>query len=221
MINYLLKYYPTMLLRKEYIDDDVLLGIREMSNNRNSLINMLPEGQRDAILEQISEMKSETRIIEWLNTRVLLYELLGKEKIISNHPSGRPFLIDKSYKISISHTRGYVAILLSRSRPVGIDIETISERVSKVSEKFISNKEYIDPSNKVVHQLLHWSAKETLFKILKMGEVDFKEHLHILPFNPQKEGVFEAREYKTNMQKSYIIHYEVLDDAVLTWAVDK
>ena len=118
-------------------------------------------------------------------------------------------------------SRGYVAILLSRSRPVGIDIETISERVSKVSEKFISNKEYIDPSNKVVHQLLHWSAKETLFKILKMGEVDFKEHLHILPFNPQKEGVFEAKEYKTNMQKSYIIHYEVLDDAVLTWAVDK
>lgn len=210
-----------MLIRKEYIGDDVLLGIREMNSDKNLLVNLLPEGQREIIQEQISKLKSETRIIEWLNTRVLLYEMLGKEKIISNHPSGRPFLIDKSYKISISHTRGYVAILLSQSSPVGIDIETISERVLKVAEKFISESEYISPTKSVIHQLLHWSAKETIFKLLKVGEVDFKEHLHILPFEPEKTGVFNAKEYKTNMQKEYKIHYEVLDDAVLTWAIDK
>lgn len=210
-----------MLLRKENINDDVLIGIRKMSNDRDLLISLLPEGQRDIILKQVSEMRAKTRVIEWLNTRVLLYELLGKEKTISNHPSGRPFLIDKSYKISISHSRGYVAILLSKSTPVGIDIETISERVTKVANKFISESEYIDLDNEVVHLLLHWSAKETLFKLLKKGEVDFKEHLHILPFNPQKRGTFTAKEYRTEAQKIYTINYEVFDDAVLTWAIDQ
>ncbi len=209
-----------MLIRKEYIDDNVILGIRRIDTNRDLLINMLPESQRKGAMSQVSKIKAISRVVEWLNTRVLLFELLGEEKIISKHPDGRPFLIDKSYKISISHTKDYVVILLSASHNVGIDIEMISDRVTRLYDKFISDNEYINSDNEVVHQLLHWSAKETLFKIMKESEVDFKEHLRILPFDPLEKGVFKAKEFKTIKQKEYCIHYEVFEDAVLTWTID-
>lgn len=210
-----------MLVRKEYIDDKVLLGIRKIDTDKEMLINMLPKSQHIIVRKQIGKMRAQSRIVEWLNTRVLLFELLGEEKIISNHPSGRPFLNDKSYKISISHTRDYVAIILSEDYHVGVDIEMISDRVTRIYDKFISHNEYIEESNHVVHQLLHWSAKETLFKIMRESEVDFKEHLNIIPFVPENKGTFSAIETKTNDKKKYTIHYEVFEDAVLTWAIDK
>lgn len=210
-----------MLLRKQHIDEDGLIGIRRITDNHQILLDSLPRTQQKLAGEYISKIRSERRIIEWLTTRVLLFELLGEEKIIGNRLDGRPFLLDNSYKISISHTKDYAAILLHKHYSVGIDVETISERVIKLADKFISEEEYIDPSQKVIHQLLHWSAKETMFKMMEEGEIDFKEHLHIQPFMPQEKGIFQAFESKTDQQKQFQIHYEILPDVVLTWAVDK
>jgi phosphopantetheinyl transferase len=210
-----------MLLRKEHIDGDGLIGIGKITDNHQALLHSLPQTQQRVAEEYISKMRSKRRVIEWLTSRVLLFELLGEEKIIDNRPDGRPFLIDGSYKISISHTKDYAAVLLHKQFSVGIDVETISERVSKLADKFISKSEYIDHSQQVIHQLLHWSAKETMFKMMEESEIDFKDHLHIHPFHPGEKGVFQASESKTPQQKMFQIHYEVLPDAVLTWAVDR
>ncbi len=210
-----------MLLRKEHIDGDGLIGIGKITDNHQALLRSLPQTQQRAAEEYVSKMRSERRVIEWLTTRVLLFELLGEEKIIDNRPDGRPFLKDGSYKISISHTKEYAAVLLHKQYSVGIDVETISERVKKLADKFISENEYIDLSQQVIHQLLHWSAKETVFKMMEESEIDFKEHLHVHPFRPGEKGVFQASESKTLRQKTFQIHYEVLPDAVLTWAMDR
>lgn len=209
-----------MLLRKEHIDGGGLIGIRKITGKPEVLFNLLPEKQQIEAENYISNMRSQRRITEWLTTRVLLFELLGDERIIGNRPDGRPFLIDDSYKISISHTKNYAAILLHKHYSVGIDVETISGRVSKVAGKFISEDEFIDSTQKVIHQLLHWSAKETMFKMMEESEIDFKKHLHILPFKPQEKGIFQAYETKSERRKTFQIHYEILPDAVLTWAVD-
>lgn len=210
-----------MLVRKEHIDNDTLLGITEIACKRAELLSLLPQGLRQSAAKQLSKMRSERRIVEWLTVRVLLFELLGEEKIIGNTPLGKPFLEDQSYEISISHTGNYAAVLLNKRYPVGIDVEMISDRISRIAGKFISAKEYIDPEQKIVHQLLHWSAKETLFKLLDEREIDFREHLSIEPFVPQGKGVFHASESKTELRKTFRIHYEILPRAVLTWTVDK
>ena len=208
-----------MLLRKEHIDGDGLIGIGKITENHQILLESLPQAQQKLAEHYISKMRSERRIIEWLTTRVLLFELLREEKIIGNRLDGRPFLIDNSYKISISHTKDWAAILLHKQFSVGIDVETISERVSRLANKFISEKEYIDASQKIIHQLLHWSSKETMFKMMEESEIDFKEHLHVQPFTPLEKGIFQASESRTEQQQTFQIHYEVLSDAVLTWAV--
>ncbi len=208
-----------MLIRKEYTEKGGLLGVWKMQESIEELLNYFPDHLRPKASHYIDTVRSGQRSIEWLSTRAMLFVLLGKEKSIKNYPDGRPYLSDHSHLISISHTKSYAALLLHDSLPIGIDIEMRSERIKKIASKFISDKEYIDPSNKVIHQLLHWSAKETLFKRLNLREIDFREHLHIHHFTPLDKGTINATESKTNLSRTFEIHYEVHDDYVLTWTI--
>ena len=115
-----------MLLRKEHIDGEGLIGVRKIIGKPEDLLNLLPEKQQIEAEKYISKIRSERRIVEWLTTRVLLFELMGEDKIIGNRLDGKQFLMEDSRKISISHTKDYAAILLHKHYSVGIDVETIS-----------------------------------------------------------------------------------------------
>lgn len=208
-----------MLIRKEHTDGGGLLGIWKMDESCEELLLLLPEDMRSGAVEYIKGIRSERRTIEWISIRILLFMLLNEEKTILNNTDGKPYLEDCSYHISISHTRNYAAVLLHESRPVGIDIEVKSERVNKVAEKFIADEEYIDPSQKTIHQLLHWSAKESMFKLMEENEIHFKHHLHIYPFIPESQGIIAAMETKTDGNRTFNIRYEVHRDYVLTWII--
>ena len=131
--------------------------------------------------------------------------------------------MDGSYEISISHTRGYVVIVLHPNCPVGVDIEQISPKVYRVKNRFVSLKEQrilsMQPTVCELNMLLiFWSAKETLFKLLNCEGVDFLKHLHIAPFTLKNEGMFYGYESFTTSYCGYLFCYEVTDDFVLTWA---
>ena len=65
--------------------------------------------------------------------------------------------------------------------------------------------------------LLHWSAKETIYKCMNMEGVDFCEHLRVVPFSPEPQGHFEACEYLTPDKQVYRIDYLLHPEFVLTW----
>ncbi|KAA6333850.1 hypothetical protein EZS27_017776, partial [termite gut metagenome] len=67
--------------------------------------------------------------------------------------------------------------------------------------------------------LLHWSAKEVMIKCIDAMGIDFREHLRIYPFQVQKEGDFHAKEYRTNKQQDFLIHYLVHPEFVMTWGI--
>lgn len=177
--------------------------------------------KKELYIPHLKKISSENRQKEWLTVRTLLKDILKEEKEICYTESGKPYLSDNSYQISISHTKGFVAIALHPSFNVGIDIEHISPRVRKIRNRFINNIEEsnIDKSQEDIHLLLHWSAKETLFKILGEEGVDFKDDLHISGFTPvfNQLSMFSARETKTNKQQLFDIHYLVTSDYVLTF----
>lgn len=207
-----------MQICKKFLDNRVLLGVQGIEGNRDSLLEKLPVTQREDARCHIMKMGSDRRVNEWLATRVLLYELTGKDVSILYHDDGSPYLSDDSCNISISHSNDYVAVLLSSTLKVGVDIEGISERIFKIRERFVNEEEFIDTDNELIHLLLHWSGKETLFKLMKKREVDFKKHLFVVPFKPKQSGVFEAIELRTALKRRFEVHYEVFDDLVLTWA---
>lgn len=75
----------------------------------------------------------------------------------------------------------------------------------------------LDLNHELEHLLVHWCAKETLFKVIDQEGVDFQKHLHVLPFHfKERRGCFTVKETKTDRSNSYEFVYEVSDSYVLT-----
>jgi 4'-phosphopantetheinyl transferase EntD len=194
-------------------------GLRKIEGTSEELFDLL--NKKEIYFPFIHQVKQENRKREWLSVRLLLKELLGGETEILYTESGKPYLIDHPYRISISHSKDYVAIALDRNGFPGIDIEYLSSRINKVKDRFISDSEEqnLSHNNKEVHLLLHWSAKESMFKALDEQNVEFKTCLHINPFEPVMSTLssFTSYETRTENRYSFLINYIVESGYVLTF----
>lgn len=207
-----------MPLFRKYYQGDCVVGIWKVEETIEEFISMF----RHFILyeEAYRLLTSDKRRSEWLAVRILLKELCGKEKQIEYLPSGKPYLSDRSANVSISHTKGYVAVAIHPYANVAVDIEQYGEKVKRVAHKFIRVDEQSSMNNVDVTYalLLHWSAKETMFKLMDTESVDFKDHLRIEPFVPLEQGVMEAEEYRTGSNMHFQIVYHTHLDYVLTYS---
>lgn len=201
----------------EHKEDVLSWGIWKTEESVEELLSMLPSPEKYEA--ELLRFTAPRRRREWLAVRVLLHRMLGEEKTISYHPNGKPYLEDDSRFISISHTGGYVAVILSTQGEVGIDIEQYGPRVHKVAHKFMRPDETITSykGDDTWSLLLHWSAKEVMFKCMNASAVDFREHLHILPFQVEESGGFNACEYCTVRHSRFLIRYALHPDFVITW----
>ena len=192
-----------------------LYGVWKMEESSDELLGMLEhKADYSSFLERVS---AEKRRQERFASRVLLKELLGEEVRVDYHSTGAPFLACVPLYISISHTKDYVAVILDK-RPTGIDIEYRSDRILKIRSRFMNPEEEagIDKEHETEHLLLHWCAKETLFKMIGQEEVDFLHHLHVRPFPYAEEGSFTVYETRTEEGAVYRLDYLVTPDFVLT-----
>jgi len=215
----------------EFSKSNDITFISEISMFNEDTIAIVPlQEDSEKLLSRLSfkerylpviERMAEKRKREWLTIRVLLKELLGDEKQILYNSVGKPYLSDNSFHISISHTKGYAALMINKEREVAIDIEKISSRVENIRKRFMNEEEekVISKSNEVIHLLLHWSAKESLFKRLGIKNIDFKTDLRIKQFEPVigKWSNFDAYETRTEERNCFNIKYIVHNDYVLTY----
>ncbi|MBO4452041.1 MAG: 4'-phosphopantetheinyl transferase superfamily protein [Bacteroidaceae bacterium] len=206
--------------------DGIRVVVWHVTEEYEELLGMLPDA--DSVQNEAEQQfSSEFRRVEWTAVRVLLYTVLDRQVHISYNEQGAPMLPDyEGLHISISHTKGYVAIALSETAVVGIDVEQIERlnnnqfddkekmpRVEKVRNRFMRDDEYAET---LVGMLLHWSAKETVFKVLGREGVDFQDEMKVQPFDEtQYEGDFQLEDMKED--DTYIIYYKVFDDFVLTY----
>lgn len=209
-----------MLIRQQTDKQGILTGIWKIEESEEILLSLFDN--QDLLKQQIQHISNSTRRSEKLAVRALLKALTNEEKEINYFASGKPFLKDGSYNISISHTKGYATIALHPSLQVGIDIEALSDRILRIQNRFMSIKEReaIDKRHEPVVSLLYWSAKETAYKLLGHEGVDFSKELIISPFNiPDNELII--KEFCTNESKEFIINFEITDQYVLTVGMDK
>ncbi|MDR1369788.1 MAG: 4'-phosphopantetheinyl transferase superfamily protein [Dysgonamonadaceae bacterium] len=206
-------------MNKQATYPDTIWGVREITGTSEELLSRLEK--KELYFPVIEQIKLEKRKKEWLTVRLLLKDLLGEEKEVGYDASGKPFLKDDSFHISISHTSGYVAVILNPTHPVGIDIEQITSQVMRIRNRFLSKSEndYISEKEELIHLLLHWSAKETMFKALGEENVIFNEQLHICPFEPETRvlSTFSSFESRTCRKTEFLIHYVVNSEYVLTF----
>ena len=198
--------------------NDTQWAVWKVEESLEALLALLPDARRVCCEQELLQFASERRKIEWLSVRVLLYFMLKEDKQIGYSSEGKPFLTDDSFFISISHTKGYVEVILNPKTPVGIDIEQYGKRVHKVFDRFIRPDEQVEAyqGDTTWGGLLHWSAKETVFKCMKNADADLRK-LCLSHFIPQKEGTFQVREYATEGQSLFSVGYRICEDFVLTW----
>lgn len=207
-----------MALFLQHKADDIYWAVWKMEEPVETLLTLLPEPRKNSCQRELQRFTSERRRTEWLSVRVLLYAMLREDKQISYSSEGKPYLADHSFFISISHTKGYVAVILGSQAPVGIDIEQYGQRVHRVADRYIRPDEVVEAyqGDTTWSMLLHWSAKETIFKRMEDADADLRK-LRLNHFVLQEQGQLQIQEFVTESRRIYPVGYRICPDFVLTW----
>ena len=192
------------LIRIDSIGENARLALWKMSER----VEELPHPNHI----DLTAFCSASRLKEKLTTYALIKELTGLDSLeLSYASSGKPLL--DGFEISISHTIGWAVVVLSRNTPVAVDIEYRSDRVTRITDRFIRADE--DKSS-VDIQLINWSAKETMYKLFSEEQLQFHE-MRLQQFTPSNAGKIRVEDLK--YPKTIEVEYILNADYVLTWAL--
>jgi len=204
-----------VILKKEI--NSCILGIWKITEDYYTLNSMLSMDMEE--INMLESFGNENRKVEWLSVRALAKELTASDSRIIYSEENKPFLKGMAYNISISHSRKFTSIFLSKNKRVGIDLEYMSHRIGNICHKFINNQEYItnDPEMKTYHYYLHWCGKEAMYKICDKQDINFKENLTLFPFEPKESGIIRGRVLNNHGLEDFILNYQKIEDYAIVW----
>ena len=198
----------------------VSLGLWQMDESPEQLFDLYPHllPYRSSLDDKY---KNDGRKLEFLAIRALMYEMLrvnGAYKGLLSHAGdfthngqGKPLF--RGYHVSISHTKGYAALILSKKSEVAVDIEYMSDRVERIASKFLRKDERADSLDA---KLVHWCAKETVFKLFSEENLLF-EDMRVKPFDTMADWACDVENLKSG--KTARVDFELAMDFVLTYSM--
>ena len=198
----------------------VSLGLWQMDESPEQLFDLYPHllPYRSSLDDKY---KNDGRKLEFLAIRALMYEMLrvnGASKGLLFHAGdfthngqGKPLF--RGYHVSISHTKGYAALILSKKSEVAVDIEYMSDRVERIASKFLRKDERADSLDA---KLVHWCAKETVFKLFSEENLLF-EDMRVKPFDTMADWACDVENLKSG--KTARVDFELAMDFVLTYSM--
>ena len=198
----------------------VSLGLWQMDESPEQLFDLYPHllTYRSSLDDKY---KNDGRKLEFLAIRALMYEMLrvnGASKGLLSHAGdfthngqGKPLF--RGYHVSISHTKGYAALILSKKSEVAVDIEYMSDRVERIASKFLRKDERADSLDA---KLVHWCAKETVFKLFSEENLLF-EDMRVKPFDTMSDWACDVENLKSG--KTARVDFELAMDFVLTYSM--
>ena len=198
----------------------VSLGLWQMDESPEQLFDLYPHllPYRSSLDDKY---KNDGRKLEFLAIRALMYEMLrvnGASKGLLSHAGdfthngqGKPLF--RGYHVSISHTKGYAALILSKKSEVAVDIEYMSDRVERIASKFLRKDERSDSLDA---KLVHWCAKETVFKLFSEENLLF-EDMRVKPFDTMADWACDVENLKSG--KTARVDFELAMDFVLTYSM--
>ena len=193
------------LIKISCVTDETRMGLWQITETPDEMLRLYPHLHGLQMTYQ-----SVRRRMEVLCTRALLYEMTHDATLPIGHSSnGKPIV--EGWHISISHTRGYAVLLLSRKENVAVDIEYRSDRVGRIASRFIRPDE---TARSLEDMLRIWSAKETLYKLHSDDDLRFCEM--------QTLAASATEMTLQNKKHDHIVTVHVIseDDYVLTWATE-
>lgn len=151
----------------------------------------------------------------------LLNHLIGDISKLNYDEKGKPSLLNDARFISISHSHDRLVIILNEIEETGIDIELIRDKVLRIKHKFLKKVELANANDDIEKLLIYWAAKETLYKIYGLKEVDFVHHLYIHPFDKKQTGELVGEIKLLKFHQIFKLYYQIVDNYVLVYAIEK
>lgn len=198
------------IIKNTPLNKQCKLILWEITEEVDQLINKVTLTNQEE--QKLAKISNPTRKKEFLATRLMVQTMLGEKVGITHNSQGKPILINSSWDISITHTKKIVGIILGKGHNMALDIEYLSERVEKVTSKFLSTKEQenISSKDRLLHLYQYWCAKECLIKLMGRKDLHLTTELQINPFTPHQEsftGVVHGKtfHFKHQMVNNYLL----------------
>ncbi|MCC6370709.1 MAG: 4'-phosphopantetheinyl transferase superfamily protein [Bacteroidia bacterium] len=159
------------------------------------------------------------RELEQAGAIYLLSQMLNTTQFEIHYTAHRkPYLKNRSEHISISHSHDKLAIIINSKENTGIDIELIREKIKQIEHKFLSAEERQMAGANTSTLIQFWAAKETLYKVYGLKELEFIENLYIESFNQQQ---LIAGIKVNNTNKKYLLVSELIDNYQLVYPLNE
>ncbi len=211
------------LVYRKNLEDHCIIGIWEITETEQYFLEQLnfwPEEQ-----EHLNQIKGRKRI-EWLAVRQLVHTLSERDirGPILKDEHGKPFLKDSSFFISMSHTKGFAAVIAAPYE-VGVDIQERWSSILRLKKKFVGNSEISIVENaedEIAALHILWGIKEGLYKAYGRRKIDFKMHLFVDTFEIKASGGYTTAQIRLdNFQQTYDVHYELFRDIYFVYVRKK
>jgi len=74
---------------------------------------------------------------------------------------------------------------------------------------------------RIEHLHVYWGAKEALYKAYGRKKIDFKEHLHVKPFQYNlRSGRTTAKIEKGDLKMNFKVYYKKIKSYILVWVTE-
>lgn len=149
----------------------------------------------------------------------LLCQLLKTDKLeLGYTDTKKPFLIGRTEHISISHSHDKLAVIINEKESTGIDIELVRDKVLRIQHKFLSDAENIFATNNINKLITIWAAKEAMYKVYGLKELDFRANLFVDDFDAE---VIFGRIESDSFKKRYKMICENVDDYKMVYVLNE
>ena len=192
-----------LIFNKRQRSGGTLFCVWKISESEEALLSLLSPCLQTYYMPQLKAMHSEKRRLEWLAVRVVAHKVANIDGHIIYDSQGIPAVDSRSRHISISHSGDTVFVAFS-ARRIGVDVQYYSDKLLKVAAHFINDEELnninsgllIDKSQgdgiyyknngttqitskiKRAH-LLIWGAKESIYKLCGIKDLDLKNSVTV------------------------------------------
>jgi phosphopantetheinyl transferase len=165
-----------------------------------------------------------SRMFEWVGARKALQTLALEFGIdyqgIRKEANGKSYLVNHSAHISISHTKGFAAVMIHYDKSVGIDIELLKEKIELIAEKFISEEEFRFIDKNMNKLTIAWCAKEAVYKSIGVDGISFKDHIRLADFEAILAGRLSTQIIHPEYQKTIPLNYILMKNFCVAHTVE-
>lgn len=172
---------------------------------------------------RLNKMKSQMHQRAFLSVRMLLQESGFNDFDLHYDEFGKPYFLDGKH-VSITHSHHFSAIIISDAT-VGIDIEMQREKIIRIADKFVNEKELtrlksFNTNDYIKKLTVKWGAKEGIFKIRNEKGISFKDHIQVNTFELNDEKTIAILDFE-NIKQQFSIYFEEFDNFTLVYAFEK